>query len=94
VAGTHRRHRLIDLLMAAGLVDRLVGLLIVAKALPMVLSAVVAAAVAVVGFAVEQVEALVTVVAVEEPAVEWAAVAAVLVAGEVYCCSSSIDQRC
>ena len=46
VAGTHRHHRLTDLSLAAALVGRLVGLLIVGRASRMVLSAVVVAAAA------------------------------------------------
>jgi hypothetical protein len=52
VAGIRRHHRWTDLSVAAALVDHLVGLLIVGKALLMVLSAV-AAAVAVVELAAE-----------------------------------------
>jgi hypothetical protein len=48
VAGTHRHHRLIDLSLAAALVGHLLGLLIVGRGSQTVLSAVVAAAVAVV----------------------------------------------
>ena len=44
VAGTHRHHRLTDLSLAAALVGRLVGLLIVGRGSQTVLSAVVAAA--------------------------------------------------
>ena len=54
VAGTHRHHRWTDPSVAAALVGPLVGLLIVGKVLPMVLSAAVAAAaVAVVELAAE-----------------------------------------
>ena len=54
VAGTHRHHRWTGLSVAAALVGPLVGLLIVGKVLPMVLSAAVAAAaVAVVELAAE-----------------------------------------
>ena len=67
VVGTRRRHRLTALSMAAALVAHLDGLLIVEKASPMVPFAVVAAAAAVAGLAVE---APVTVVIVGELAVE------------------------
>ena len=46
VAGTHRHRHLTDLSLAAALVAHLVGLLIVGRGSPTVLSAVVAAAVA------------------------------------------------
>ena len=67
VVGTRRRHRLTALSMVAALVAHLDGLLIVEKASPTVPFAVVAAAVAVAGLAVE---APVTVVIVGELAAE------------------------
>ena len=94
VAETRRRHHLTDLSVAAALGGHLAGLPIVAKVLPMVLSAAAAAVAAVAELAAEEVGVLVTVVFVEELAAGWVVAAAVRVADGECCCSSLIDQHC